>query len=159
MPQPSKTIPAALAVVWLDTPAGARFLVTQRAPGRRFAGLWEWPGGKIEAGESAPAAACRELLEETGVQADPSQACLIGSHLDPGPPAIHFTIVAMKLDHQQQPQLIACSDAQWLSLRAALALPFPPANAPLTHAVIALDRSLATMPAPSARRDRRDPAA
>lgn len=44
-----------------------RWLVSRRAPGRPFAGLWEFPGGRIEPGESPGQAAVREVLEETGL--------------------------------------------------------------------------------------------
>ena len=48
-----------------------RWLVTRRAEGRIFAGQWEFPGGKIEPGESPEQAAVRELREETGLVAEP----------------------------------------------------------------------------------------
>ena len=43
------------------------FLIGQRPQGVPLAGLWEFPGGKVEPGESAADAACRECLEETGL--------------------------------------------------------------------------------------------
>lgn len=46
---------------------GAQYLVQQRQPGTPCAGQWEFPGGKVEAGESARAALTRELAEELGV--------------------------------------------------------------------------------------------
>ena len=46
-----------------------RILIARRPPGRDFAGLWEFPGGGIEPGESPQAAAVRELIEETGLAA------------------------------------------------------------------------------------------
>jgi len=48
-----------------------RFLIGQRPPGVALAGLWEFPGGKIEAGESPEAAAVRECHEETGIRVEP----------------------------------------------------------------------------------------
>ncbi|MEX2176573.1 MAG: (deoxy)nucleoside triphosphate pyrophosphohydrolase [Pirellulaceae bacterium] len=44
-----------------------RFLVGQRGPGAPLAGLWEFPGGKTEPGETPEAAAVRECREETGL--------------------------------------------------------------------------------------------
>ncbi|MCS7312716.1 MAG: (deoxy)nucleoside triphosphate pyrophosphohydrolase [Acidobacteria bacterium] len=44
-----------------------RFLVIQRQPGQRWAGYWEFPGGKIEAGEDPRAALRREVQEEVGL--------------------------------------------------------------------------------------------
>lgn len=48
---------------------GARVLLTQRPGGTHLAGAWEFPGGKLEAGESPEEALVRELREEIGVEA------------------------------------------------------------------------------------------
>ena len=44
-----------------------RILLTQRPPGKTLAGLWEFPGGKIDPGETPEAALVRELHEELGI--------------------------------------------------------------------------------------------
>ncbi|WP_417436553.1 (deoxy)nucleoside triphosphate pyrophosphohydrolase [Hoeflea sp.] len=54
--------------------ADGRVLLTQRPEGKQLAGLWEFPGGKVEAGESPEAALIRELAEEIGVAT--REACL-----------------------------------------------------------------------------------
>ena len=51
-----------------------RVLIAQRPPGKAFEGLWEFPGGKIEAGETPEQAIIRELREELGVE--PCETCL-----------------------------------------------------------------------------------
>ena len=56
----------AVAVGVLVRPDGA-FLLTSRPPGKVYAGYWEFPGGKIEPGESVDQALRRELIEEIGV--------------------------------------------------------------------------------------------
>jgi 8-oxo-dGTP diphosphatase len=43
------------------------FLLTSRPEGKAYAGYWEFPGGKLEAGESVEQALCRELQEEIGI--------------------------------------------------------------------------------------------
>lgn len=48
----------------------ARILLAQRPPGKHLAGLWEFPGGKCEAGESMSRALVRELREELGIEAE-----------------------------------------------------------------------------------------
>jgi len=59
--------PIAIAIVEQD----GCFLVGRRLPDVALAGLWEFPGGKIEPGETPEAAAVRECLEETGLRVEP----------------------------------------------------------------------------------------
>ena len=54
--------------------ADKRVLLAQRPPGKSLAGLWEFPGGKVEAGERPEATLIRELKEEIGITV--SEACL-----------------------------------------------------------------------------------
>ncbi len=61
---------AAAALIDADN----RVLIAQRPPGKAMAGLWEFPGGKVNAGETPEAALIRELHEELGI--DITHACL-----------------------------------------------------------------------------------
>lgn len=58
--------PVDVAVGVLIAPDGA-FLLTSRPPGKVYAGYWEFPGGKVEPGETVEAALARELHEELGI--------------------------------------------------------------------------------------------
>lgn len=60
------------AVVLIDR--DGRVLIAQRPPGKPMAGLWEFPGGKIHAGETPEQALIRELSEELGIETE--EACL-----------------------------------------------------------------------------------
>ena len=68
MPEPvdDPRPPVDVAVGVLIGPDG-RFLLTSRPPGKVYAGYWEFPGGKLEAGESVQLALARELHEELGI--------------------------------------------------------------------------------------------
>src|SRR4249920_639287 len=55
-----------VAAAALVDPDG-RVLIAQRSPGKNMAGLWEFPGGKMEAGETPEEALIRELHEELGI--------------------------------------------------------------------------------------------
>lgn len=60
------------AVALID--ADGRVLLAQRPEGKSLAGLWEFPGGKVEAGETPEAALIRELREELGIET--KESCL-----------------------------------------------------------------------------------
>jgi 8-oxo-dGTP diphosphatase len=64
---PTRRIEVAAAVVLRED---GRFLLAQRPAGKPYAGYWEFPGGKVEHGESADAALCRELREELGIEVE-----------------------------------------------------------------------------------------
>lgn len=118
----------AIAVV----PLGGRILLVQRgkSPGN---GLWGFPGGHVEPGETALAAAVRELREETGVQAEPVEYLTNVDVLlrgDDGGIVAHYLLAAVLCDYvagAPQPADDA-RDAAWVACRAvrAGALPMHP---------------------------------
>ena len=67
---PRKVVDVAVGVL---IGADGRFLLTSRPEGKVYAGYWEFPGGKLEAGESVEAALARELNEELGIAVNPAK--------------------------------------------------------------------------------------
>ena len=80
MPQNNKTIKVAAGVI-IDT--RGRVLVARRPLGKHQGGLWEFPGGKIETGESTLAALARELEEEVGIHITSSESLICIRHAYP----------------------------------------------------------------------------
>ncbi len=62
MEEPLLPVPVVCAIIV----RGGRIMLAQRPPDKKLGGLWEFPGGKVEPGESAEAALHRELQEELG---------------------------------------------------------------------------------------------
>src|SRR3712207_218946 len=91
---PQSPIPAVIAVVIHE---GRALLVRRANP--PDAGLWGFPGGKIEAGETVKAAATRELLEETGIRGEAQEiltALDVLVHADDGVLRQHFILIAVR---------------------------------------------------------------
>ena len=117
------------AVALID--ADGRVLLAQRPPGKSLAGLWEFPGGKVEAGETPEAALIRELQEELGI--DTHASCLapltFASHSYPD---FHLLmpLFACRRWHgiatAQEGQTLA-----WVAPQNLRDFPMPPADLPL----------------------------
>ncbi|MGE0180365.1 MAG: (deoxy)nucleoside triphosphate pyrophosphohydrolase [Sphingomonas sp.] len=108
-----------------------RILLQQRSPGRSMAGLWEFPGGKVEAGETAEAALVREIEEELGVGLDMSElrpACFASAEVGG-----RRMILLLYLCHRWpgEPQPLDAAALRWATLEEMRGLPMPPADAPL----------------------------
>ncbi|QYC12321.1 (deoxy)nucleoside triphosphate pyrophosphohydrolase [Brevundimonas nasdae] len=67
-------MPTVLVVAVALVDVDGRVLIAKRPEGKKLAGLWEFPGGKVEPGERPEAALIRELNEELGI--DVNEACL-----------------------------------------------------------------------------------
>jgi 8-oxo-dGTP diphosphatase len=70
----AEPLPVILVVAVALVDADGRVLLAQRPPGKAMAGLWEFPGGKVQANEAPEAALIRELNEELGI--DVAEVCL-----------------------------------------------------------------------------------
>lgn len=74
---PRKVVHVAAGVIYREDGC---FLLGRRAPGTFYPGYWEFPGGKVEAGESAAQALCRELDEELGIKVHKLRPWLMREH-------------------------------------------------------------------------------
>lgn len=100
-----------------------------------MAGLWEFPGGKVDAGETPEAALRRELQEELGIdvkQLEPLtfvEAPVDGRHL--------LMLLYVCRDWQGIPAPLHASAMQWIRPQTLYALPMPPADLPLISSIVA----------------------
>jgi len=109
--------------------ADGRALLAQRPAGKVYGGWWEFPGGKIEAGEAAPHALARELHEELGVEAERAYPWITRVFVYPHATVrLHFfRVLAWRGEpHGREGQAFA-----WQDLRALTVGPVLPANGPV----------------------------
>jgi len=111
--------------------ADGRVLVQQRPPGRAMAGLWEFPGGKIEAGETPEAALIRELHEELGIEV--AQACLAPAAFASEPLGDRHLLLLLYACRKWGgvPEARHATALRWAYPHQLYALEMPPADRPL----------------------------
>ena len=109
------------------------FLLAQRPAGKVYAGYWEFPGGKLEAGESAACALGRELHEELGIEVITAYPWLTRD-FDYSHAAVRLRFFRVlnwsgELRAKEQQQFL------WQSVRAITVAPLLPANGPILRAL------------------------
>jgi 8-oxo-dGTP diphosphatase len=118
---------AAAALVDID----GRVLICQRPEGKQLAGLWEFPGGKLEAGESPEACLIRELDEELGikVKADCLSPFVFASHAYEAFHLLMPLYLCRRWDGR--PERREHAGLAWVKPSKLFDYPMPPADAPL----------------------------
>jgi 8-oxo-dGTP diphosphatase len=102
-----------------------RYLVTRRPHGVHLEGCWEFPGGKIEPGESHAEGLRREMREELGVDVLVGRELLTVTH-EYADREVELHFYACELDGEPVPRL--GQEMRWVSRAALRTLPFPPAD-------------------------------
>jgi 8-oxo-dGTP diphosphatase len=108
-----------------------RVLLQRRAPGRAMAGLWEFPGGKVEPDERPEAALVRELEEELGIKVEIgalspaafASADNAGRHM--------LLLLYLCREWRGEPRALDAAELAWVLPADMAALPMPPADEPL----------------------------
>ena len=109
-------------VVWKN----GRVLIDQRPPAGLLGGLWEFPGGKVEPGETLEAALAREVAEEVGLGVDVGEKLAEIDHA-----YSHFRITLHAFTCQWRTgraRAIACQAVKWVRPSQLATYPFPAAN-------------------------------
>ncbi len=125
---------AACALIDTD----GRVLLTRRPPGKPMAGLWEFPGGKVEPGERPEDALIRELKEELGIEV--REACLspltFASHSYDDFQLLMPLWVCRRWDGFVKPS--EGQECTWVRPERLRDYPMPPADVPLIPSLVEL---------------------
>jgi 8-oxo-dGTP diphosphatase len=118
--------------------ADGRVLLQERSAGRQMAGLWEFPGGKVESDELPEAALIRELKEELGIETD--TACLAPAAFASAPLGDRHLLLLLYICRKWRgtPQALDAAALTWVRPAQMFALPMPPADKPLIGILDAL---------------------
>lgn len=119
---------------WIEVAAGlvfreGRLLVTQRAVGSHLAGLWEFPGGKRESGESWAECLRRELREELDIEVAVGALFEDVRHVYPTK-SVHLRFYRCTLT-SGDPRPLGCAAVAWTERSGLRAFAFPEADARL----------------------------
>jgi 8-oxo-dGTP diphosphatase len=123
---PADRIVVTAAVIERDD----RFLVTRRLKGTHLEGVWEFPGGKCDPGESHEDCLRRELIEELGAHSVIGAEILSTSHAYPERIVeLHF----FTCDLVDEPRALIGQEMRWVRRTDLHTLQFPPADSELLH--------------------------
>lgn len=118
-----------LVAVGLVRDAQGRFLMASRPTGKPYAGWWEFPGGKLEAGESGEACLARELHEELGLVVRASSLAWVTDHdYAHARVRLHFCLVT---DYSGEARGLEGQQVCWVSPCVGNPFPVLPASRPV----------------------------
>ena len=117
-----------------------KVLLSRRKQGTHLAGRWEFPGGKVEAGEDPRAALRRELEEELGIHVDVGEIVDVTFHRyeDDDKAVLLLFFMATREGGSPEPQALDVAEFQWADASALDPACFPPADIAILAKVRAL---------------------
>ena len=115
-----------------------RVLIAQRQPGKAMAGLWEFPGGKVETGERPEQTLIRELREELGIVV--KEECLAPLTFASHPYADFHLLMPLYICRRWEGIVVPREgqSLRWVPARRLRELAMPPADAPLIPHLLAV---------------------
>jgi 8-oxo-dGTP diphosphatase len=117
---------------------GGRYLITQRPPASSLPLLWEFPGGRVEPGESDAEALARELREEMGIEVDIAEEAM-HTHHDYPTYEIDFRVFRCSLrSPESEIRHIRVHDHRWVTLEEMSRYKFPDADAKTLEKLLGL---------------------
>ncbi len=132
-PLPHKNI--GVAVIWNEQ---GQILIDRRRPEGLLGGLWEFPGGKIQLGETVEECIKREILEELAIEIEVGDRLISIDHA-----YSHFR-VTLTVHHCRYltgiPQPLECDEIRWVTLDEIDQFPFPKANSQIIAALRQADK-------------------
>ncbi len=133
--RPDRAGPLLLVVAVALIDEGGRVLITRRPEGKPMAGLWEFPGGKVEQGETPERAALRELWEELGVE--PCRGCLDPFAFASCPNGDTHLLMPLYLCRRWDglPRPLIGQELAWVAPARLADFDMPPADVPLAAAL------------------------
>lgn len=119
---------------------GGKYLITQRSPRASLPLLWEFPGGRVQEGESWQAALARELLEEMGIGVSVGEQVMHTLHEYPEYD-IDFRVYRCRLQSPETAiQHLGVHDHRWATLEEMSQFQFPDADARTLAKLLGLDQ-------------------
>ncbi len=127
-PLPHKQI--GVAVIW--NPDG-QILIDKRKAGGTMGGLWEFPGGKIEPGETVAECIVREIREELAIEISVGEHLIAIEHTYP---TFQITLIVHHCQHISGiPQSIESDEIRWVNVNDLASYQFPAANLEIINAI------------------------
>lgn len=126
-------IEVGLGLVVRTDPAPARVLITRRSSGTVYAGYWEFPGGKIERGESPEDCAVREVREEVGLTVKAVHRLAVVEHSYEHGRVRLSAWLCTEVERGEEPRPLEVADCRWCTLDEIPWDEFLPANSAIVR--------------------------